>query len=203
MKYPILFKGEMVRGVLAGLKTQTRRVIKHQPAPSIEEIRWSPVRDWWEFREGDKWREAERSDSRCPYGRPGDTLWVRETLKRGTWEGMAEPASVYAADCSAVWDVTQPCPWIWKRSVVPSIHMPRAACRLLLTVQSVRVERVQAISPTDALREGVYADNALVRRDADDAVVEFEWLWDSINAKRGYSWESNPWVWVVEFEVQK
>ena len=169
---PILFNGKMVQSILDGRKTQTRRVIKPQPVSNPFPLQ------------------------RCPYGVPIDLLWVQETWVK--WDaGIA-----YLADCLNRHGVesedSKRCRLdygvIWK----PSIHMPRWASRITLRVTDVRVERVQEISEADAQAEGVSAwhdtNNGTVYR------PEFRTLWDSINAARGFGWDANPWVWVVEFE---
>ena len=150
---PILFSGPMVRAILEGRKTQTRRVKK-----------------------GDK----------CPYG--ADRLWVRETF-----QGTAKPLA-YRADGESKSPV---CPW------KPSIHMPRWASRINLRVKGMHVEHLWEIEPYDCLREGIEPP-ASHERDKDIIVLgKFQELWDSINDKRGFGWEKNPLLWVVEFEVEK
>jgi hypothetical protein len=175
----------MVRAILEGRKTQTRRVIKGRIAL--------------------KWLEpgmflpsyvADPGNDLCPYGVPGDTLWVRETLTTSPlWDG--ELRAIYAADGAWAWDLYNPCLWPWKRPTLPSIHMPRGLCRINLAVTSVRVQRVQDISEEDAIAEGV-ADLGIYA--AYSVRDKFQAVWNDINAKRGYSWESNPWVWAVTFE---
>lgn len=142
----------------------------------------------------------------CPYGVPGDRLWVRETwglhpdVDEQLKEDHCAPASIdlddaqhvgYRADQSGAWAVKK-----WR----PSIFMPRWASRITLEVVNVRVERVQEITDTGGMREGWKCDpnnlDYLPRQ-------WFRDLWDSINANRGYSWESNPWVWVIEFRRVK
>lgn len=182
---PILFSGAMVRAILDGRKTQTRRVVKPQPSRDLFHLECLP---------GGEWRDEEVSLGLCPYGQPGDRLWVRET-----W-GMTVDAGVHPADSELVYRATDPDwstteGWKWR----PSIFMRRFACRLFLEVTAVRVERLQDISPQDAWAEAIPHDDW----ETGGAVTEFARLWDSINAKRGYGWESNPWVWVVEFRIQE
>jgi len=184
---PILFSGSMVRAIFEGRKTQTRRVIKRPEQWMIED--YAPGVAMAEDGNGDSYDVS----TRCPYGRPGDTLWVREThfvLKAGYKDGTDRDI-VYRAD-----DPDWPYGWI------PSIHMPRGASRITLRITNVRVERVQDISVKDAKAEGWNVDTVLfpLVNTRDKAVSWFRNLWNSINAKRGYSWESNPWVWVIEFE---
>lgn len=205
---PILFSSEMVREILDGRKTQTRRVMKPQPDRVVSglERRITAAGNWlWGNRIGSL---IEATSRKCPYGQPGDLLWVRETWQ--TWqvfddikptqmpaEKMKHGINYLASDKA------------WDSKVRPSIFMPRWASRITLRVKNVRVERVQDISEDDIWAEGI--DPVTVDSggftpwgesiDIQDYHRPFIDLWDSINAKRGYSWESNPWVWVVEFEV--
>ena len=202
---PILFSAPMVRAVLDGSKTQTRRIVKPQPPRAMIAPRRA------EFSVGGH-------DYRCPYGQPGDRLWVRETwaLLRGI--GSAEayrgippvkptaenpcaglvPVPIYAADGERP-DVMEPHfetmrPMRWK----PSIHMPRWASRITLEVTGVRVERLQDISEEDANAEGV--EPRLVSHDADlkSYKLGFKDAWRDIYGLG--SWNAHPWVWVVEFK---
>jgi hypothetical protein len=184
----------MVRAILEGRKTQTRRSVKPQPN---SEPGFDPVNLVW--------RQDGGIEQFCPYGVPGDTLWVRETWQKCTGCYGGENGGVaYKATL----------PFFAAHKWKPSIHMPRWASRITLTVQSVRVERVQDISGDDAMAEGIthhdglgvghsgyrYSNTSPVFCSPDIAFAE---LWDSINAKRGFSWQSNPWVWVIEFERQE
>lgn len=183
---PILFSGEMVRAILDGRKTQTRRVCKHQWEGStlLGPEYYEPVvigSDGQE-RPGREIYGAYDLDGefgcKCPY-RPGMELWVRETWRPSQVEGKAW----YAATCGNESHER------WK----PSIYMPRWASRIQLRVTDVRVERVQEISEMDALAEGIELDGN------ETPFSQFVSLWDSINASRGFGWVVNPWVWVVEF----
>ena len=136
----------------------------------------------------------------CPYGKPGDRLWVRETWQAqnldGQWwhEVKREDRSVMNwAWTNPVQRAYLPMPPRW----LPAIHMPRMACRITLEVLSVRVERVQDISADDALHEGTTM--AHVNGSPIGWVRSYKLLWDSINFSRGYGWDANPWVWVIEF----
>lgn len=283
---PILFTGEMIRAILAGKKTQTRRVIKPQPwydtlcgghwywptgtwrsvsmgMPTVEKFKAAMLeqnvsmsypyprcpygkpgdRDWqsgmpptdgyyyvqgfaedkpvWlrrflpedypgeDITPGLLWARNERGDPEAieieglsletvQWKRPGDRLWVRETI---TIEQDAL-AMVYRADGSRIFRDGHPRyypqNWPWQRSVLPSIFMPRWASRILLEVTGVRVERVQDISEGDAVAEGIEPKepNHVV-----SARYRFGQLWNSINAKRGFGWEANPWAWIVEFKA--
>ena len=201
----ILFSTEMVKAILAGKKSVTRRVIKPQPAMRLEPSELPQYPDEWFDENGYYWR--------CPYP-PGTVLWVKETWydrRDRTPETQDLNAVHYAAD----WQPTDEIAYLhYKR---PSIHMPRAAARLFLRVKSVRVERVQEISEGDAIAEGLeimQGPHDFPRYGAPqcgdrppyweiDPRDAFMWLWDSLNAKRGFGWNMNPWVWVIEFEVIK
>lgn len=180
---PIIFSGPMVRAILAGRKTQTRRVMSPQPVQADNLFHWHKTA--WDI------GGALVSDSApvdfCPYGQPGDRLWVRET-----WCLTAAPCTLYRADDKRdqqYWSLLK-----WK----PSIFMPRRASRLTLEIVAVRVERLQDITEDDAVAEGCqpWMKNGQM---VDTAASDFVHLWSDINEKRGYSWESNPWVWVIEF----
>lgn len=178
---PILFSGETVRAILEGRKTQTRRACK---------FRLGQDEVMTELRDG----SLKRTEECSPYGKPGDRLWVRETWAKQ--EFHTQPLKIrYRADH----DDEAGLPWSWK----PSIHMPRWASRINLEITGIRVERVQDISEEDAEAEGVHGcdwGHGMDYGGKPCYCKPFEALWDSINAKRGYSWDSNPWVWVVEFK---
>lgn len=216
---PILFSTEMVCAILDGRKTQTRRVLKPQP-PS--QVRYDGVglddddQDTHYFeridRDGDG-MEDYIEIGRCPYGKPGDRLWVREK-----WQ-VRDATSYYTyadmklhrtnhLDCRKIFEKNQP-PEIfpaWR----PSIYMPRWAARIMLEIVSVRVERVQGISDNDAECEGIELWQETFFREYDkpdsnpgwtrDPRYSFQTLWTMINAKRGYGWDANPWVWVIIFK---
>lgn len=175
---PIIFSTDMVRAILEGRKTQTRRVVKPQP-PEGETVHGPQMYEPIEFDKHDNaypgkpvfGAYSETWGVKCPYGKPGDRLWVRET-----WNGTKNTGFYYRADPGT-------CAGKWK----PSIHMPRHACRMYLSIINVRIEPLQYITVGEAKAEGV------------KNLREFAKLWDTINAKRGYSWDMNPWVWVVEF----
>ena len=190
---PILFSGPMVRAILDGCKTQTRRVINPQiPVPQS----CGPG----DFLLVDEF--GDETVKQSPFGAPGDRLWVRETfvvdyeVGEGT-RGGVPPAVFYRATDDGKTNFT-PGMEHWK----PSIHMPRMYCRLLLDVKAVRVERLQEITEEDATAEGV---DAISLADAPRQATwsrrqDYAQLWDSLNKKRGFGWDTNPWVWVIEFE---
>jgi hypothetical protein len=193
---PILFNGAMVQAILNGTKTQTRRVIKPQPIWMGE-----TTGQYWAWQRKGVFIPKYAVNS-CPYGNPGDRLWVRETWAPvqacthndpGSY-ALASGAFYRASDGDMEEQIDR-----WR----PSIHMPREASRITLEVKRVWVERVQNISEADAKREGWDMSN-LPQGHADDGTYHardwFQALWDSINAKRGYPWGDNPWVWCVEFK---
>lgn len=190
---PILFSGEMVRAIRKGRKTQTRRVIKPQPELNQKEC------------VSGEWLE----NIHCPFGNPGDALWVREGWRFKDFSGIGEPLIEYAAggkewveeeDIPENWiDRLEP---IWsdmsdmcerddlRRSAErwrPSIHMPRWASRITLGITNLRIERLNDCDGADARSEGF------------KGLQDFKNLWDKLNAARGNGWDSNPLVWVVEF----
>jgi len=225
MERPILMSGPMVRAILDGRKLQTRRELK---AP-IDELFGNPVIQFsdvghsgagWYAGESDYLGEGS-AFLRCPYGKPGDRLWVRETWC-GHWGDAGESGAVKFSNGESVKQhdgslgiATEANPlWIYYRSTFgdavpldhlkwhPSIHMPRWASRILLEVTSVRVERLQDITEEDAIAEGCPHGGRSDLNSAGEEILEstvdwFRRLWGSINGDD--SWNSNPWVWVVEF----
>ncbi|MCG3177561.1 MAG: hypothetical protein MOGMAGMI_02535 [Candidatus Omnitrophica bacterium] len=238
---PIIFRGEMVRAILDGRKTQTRRVVK--PQPSIEDDGLEHLHKEGEVclskftgyplvikRHGKLGKITMPLD--CPYGVTGDHLWVREAFviesnfNLDSEENYPPPFKdgrpirrVDDADYGSYWQqfhyrATDPKPELidtntdkecgWR----PAIYMPRWASRITLEIVNVCVERLQKISDYDAEREGIAEWEGMFkeydRPDSNpgltrDARYSFQTLWDSINAARGYSWDSNPFVWVIEF----
>ena len=193
---PILFSGPMVRAILDGSKTQTRRVCKVQPKGSnyLREA----VDDECYPDKGKQFVHSTYYSNMlarvyCPYGESGDRLWVRETFCVVDDPAEREPVVDYRAD--GIERIMDKLPAGHKktRRWKPSIHMPRKFCRLLLDVKAVRVERLNAITCGDVRAEGF--PNGIQQN-----LREFKGLWDSFNEKRGYGWSVKPWVWVVEFE---
>lgn len=208
--YPILFKSEMVRAILDGKKTQTRRVIKPQP----EIIKGNP---------NILSNTAQGIlKTRCPYGYPGDNLWVRETWRPLEGYEDIKPSDipegepiVYLRDClqhpekypiyNQPYEKTYDCsPW------KPSIFMPRWASRIDLSTKDIRVEKVQDISEEDAIAEGIdksgtfwkdYRKGGMKQVMLQDPIDSFRTLWNLINEKRGFGWDVNPWVWVINFKL--
>ncbi|OLU31511.1 hypothetical protein BVH03_08550 [Pseudomonas sp. PA15(2017)] len=238
---PILFSGPMVRAILDGRKTVTRRAVKGlqipKEDPSMGETRhrWSAVgqRDprygFCVFGETEEACAMELGEfGACPYGHRGDRLWVREAWSDVNMCGA--PALAYRADEDVRdlmgeelfldddgafnyqdkrWNKYPFCDWYADLHLVrwrPSIHMPRWACRILLEITSVRVERLQDISGDQAEAEGVdsamcrqFLETSPSRHECKEAVIHgFAGLWASLNGDD--SWHANPWVWVVEFK---
>lgn len=196
MEKPILFNTEMVRAILDGRKTQTRRLVVPHYRDGDAGYRIVTNATTGEFCYIEYYDEYENSTDRRlkpPY-MPGDLLYVRETWKQATG-GTAGPGLydmfLYKADEPQ--DTTglmiEGC---WH----PSIHMPKAAARIWLKVKAVKVQRLQEITNDDAKAEGVTCatDNSgMMHRH------KFRVLWDSITDAQN-RWEANPWVWVIEFE---
>lgn len=230
---PILFSGPMVRAILDGRKTQTRRVINPQPLLETDALRDVPGENrWWAA-----WIDSEEefgvtykplgSDQQhewaCPYGVPGDRLWVRETWAL-IGALLIDPCLNYRADNSQrpinhhkthadMWYPAGSNQWIDGETLMkvpdkdgwrPSIFMPRWASRITLEITDVRVQRVQEISEEDARAEGCGAVDYASGRECilDPALgsyrLHFHSLWDSINGKK-YPWALNPWVWALTF----
>lgn len=183
---PIIFSTKNMKAIMEGYKTMTRRVIKPQPEclPSGERIGGIP----------------------CRYGKVGDSLWCKEThyrfgywIKNGLtktgrqkWTFKSENKEVRYFDNPP--DEVKPNSYrkqAWYKR--PAIFMPRWASRITLEITNTRVERVQDINEKDAIKEGIHSETG-------DHLILFQRLWDIINTKRGFSWESNPWCWVIEFK---
>lgn len=180
---PILFSGPMVRAILDGRKTMTRRVVKLPPdAVSVTVDPGGTIFGPGPYIKAGNPDGYDYPRIHCPYD-PGDRLWVRETWCCYT-PMLRNPR--YKADGH------NDAGWTWK----PSIHMPRWASRITLEVTDVRVERVQEITDDDAKAEGC---PTVGWYDGPRPKLWFSHLWDSINAARGYGWDVNPWVWVVSF----
>jgi hypothetical protein len=206
---PIIFSTPMVQAILDGRKTQTRRIVKGEALEWLDQTKFTP-----EF-------VSDPDNSLCPYGQPGDLLWVREAFQHTSILNInmedENYGYVYRAD-GQPWDDHEG--WRWK----PSIHMPKAAARIWLRVKDVRVERVQEISEADIKAEGVRipvngkgSNRVILELSGKNKAIEFlpkvlnikpnqselmfaHWaqLWCKINGRE--SWDANPWVWVVEFE---
>ncbi|ENZ7224853.1 morphogenetic protein [Klebsiella pneumoniae] len=220
----MIFNGEMVRAILDGRKTQTRRIMKLQPKPS-------------KSRPGDFWFSSKKLESMvhvsdlapgnspiadyhlfiqehcCPFGAVGDRIWVREAFRvhsratdvatlvykaseRNSWTEQTHRVPVAVCNKPAT-------PEKW----TPSLHMPRWASRILLEITDVRVERLNAISEEDARAEGIIDGGCLNCGEPEpcgcanpepDATDAFAYLWQSIYGQE--NWNADPWVWVIEFK---
>lgn len=198
---PILFSGPMVRAILERRKTQTRRIVKPDIANFLEDG-WGPEERMYETRDGD----IVPARTLCPYGVPGDRLWVRETFAEvqpyyGPSDEIPDWVNYkYRADFDDFEaDPLQFGPNKWR----PSIFMPHAASRILLEITNVRVERLQDITEEDAIAEGVEPvewgeDMGGMPGDFTSYVEGFKDVWQSINGSE-FCME-NPWVWVIEFK---
>ena len=224
---PILFSAPMIRAILAGTKTQTRRVVKPTFATDAIPCEMGATNEhghqisghsgmWWCDAEGNHEKAV-----RCPYGKPGDQLWVREAWQYYDWTDDGEPCIRYAADNATAWPTSTEA-WgeklqdVWAalsmnenyaidmaardRRWRPSIHMPRWASRITLEVTAVKVERLQDISEADAKAEGAEPYRLPVHPDREHLrhVDGYHALWESINGPG--SWDANPWVWCVSFK---
>ncbi|HFT1547250.1 TPA: hypothetical protein ACH27V_000838 [Klebsiella quasipneumoniae subsp. similipneumoniae] len=198
----LIFNSEMVRAILDGRKTQTRRPIK-----------WKQTRftEIGEREDGSKWPWSEDAEHACdfwhpcPFGAVGDRIWVRETWSSDFANYYPNDRVWYAADNNRQLDIDMVdgvrgiyspesdvhVPFRWH----PSIHMPRWASRILLEITDVRVERLKSISDGDAIREGCSTADM---KSGDCVADVFARLWASIYGSD--SWNANPWVWVIEFK---
>ncbi len=215
---PILFSAPMVQAILDGRKPMTRRVMKPQPE-------WKTIgsKSWWHVDKPvhSSWNENSVANdtahllNSCPYGVPGDRLWVRETHYRyGHWEPVpgiktktgrmkwkfVEDSQEFLYEPPAEYRKGRhhkdPATPAWHKRLAR--FMPRRVSRLTLEIVDVRVERVQDISDADCEREGVNLANASI---AGYVRERFKRLWDSINAKLGFGWDTNPHVWIISFKV--
>ncbi len=213
---PILFSGPMVRALLAGRKTQTRRAVKGAALEWLGPLGAGMTPEF----------VADPANHLCPYGNPGDVLWVRESgallrhaddhdpvLGVDLWQDVGW---AHASDGAVVARQNTDPPldeWIGDCARIgrPSIHMPRWASRLSLRITDVRIERLRDITDADATAEGVFepslgdlfvidhATPAKLPRAYAPPLVLWEFLWKQINGDA--SWDANPWVWAVSFEV--
>lgn len=218
---PILFSGPMVRAILDGRKTQTRRVIKPQPMTVDDTVPqpWpvivgkGPQVEWFGRKVPDKHRELP-----CPFGRVGDRLWVRENFRIHSLDNDKPPADApegrrtvhYEADGAPEnevvrCEITSPAgnkigasriPAAFFGKLRPSIHMPRWASRITLEITGVKVERLQEISEEDAVAEGM--EERSVAAIGLTPASRFEMLWRDLHGPE--SWASNPWVWAISFK---
>lgn len=217
---PILFSGEMVKAILEGRKSQTRRIIDPQPLSWCTRFEKAPFKwangfvgemgDWLQMTQD---AVSIRGLGKCRYGMAGDYLWVRETWATVKTFDHLKPKAIpkgdkrwpqvwYAADPGAGGLFQTSCEFVGKTR--PSIFMPRWASRLTLEVVNVRVERVQSISYADARAEGMpcnyHGDYDFLHSTAGGYISNYRRLWNQLNKGRGFGWDANPWVWVIEFK---
>lgn len=198
---PILFTMEMVQAILDGKKFQTRRLIKPKNPPDghwmVESVGGQHQLTHWDN------DTAETSPIACPYGRPGERLWVKETwqhLNNQNGERAELLPNQNSASCFYRADESNPAALPMSGKWRNSLFMPRWASRLSLKLTEVRAERLQDISAEDALEEGVgYQSNPRYqpRAGASDPIDAYRHLWEKINGPG--SWDANPWVWVLKF----
>ena len=189
---PILFNSDMVRAILAGRKTQTRRPVMRTVAPPTR-LRGNHVPP-------------------CPLGQPGDRLWVKETFyKYYPEEGWPSPKALYKADGLTLAKVDSEGK---KQRWTPSIHMPRILSRITLEITDIRVGRLKKMTNDDAIAEGAYEVSRVGDGPAsatwamgvsqewryDSPLQAFEATWNFIYARRGFGWDVNPWVLVIIFK---
>ncbi|RQQ64397.1 hypothetical protein [Burkholderia stagnalis] len=210
---PILFSGPMVRAILEGRKTQTRRVLSPPNG-----YRWLDLNVGTMVNDGG--HKKHITDLPQRHGVAGDRLWVRETheVRRiGTetfedgrptrhYAGVAYQADNSRAEVDIDLNTFQALDAKESRGWTPSIHMPRWASRITLEITGVRAERLQSISEADARNEGVtIADHHMRCHGAGafrpPSIRAFHDLWDSLNAARGHGWDANPWVWTISFRT--
>lgn len=213
-EHPILFTSAMVRAILSGAKTQTRRVLKYQPRPEWTEIavEYRYGRATATYRAFPDGGSARWSICECPLGGEGDVLWVRETwdlwacLEDRLTKTFIAHVAYRATDTISEFTVPRELGVRLQDEIKrsperkwrPSIFMPRGFCRITLRIKSVRVERLQEISEEDAQAEGFLAtQNA--RGEGSTATDWFMHIWDATYAKK-YPWASNPWCWCIQFE---
>ena len=223
---PILFSAPMVRAILEGRKTQTRRVIRRQPHMAhLGFMMLDEIKPGYATICGPDYPDGDSDDERCPFGMPGDQLWVRETWLQMDTDHWADPgkpkdwtygqpkhprrnAIAYRAETDLDGEAIRiEYGYKWR----PSIFMPRWASRITLKVKSLSVQPVQEISEFAAQAEGFAAWTHRTEGTI-SARRQFQGLWEKLNGKGkkrrrsgfvdvipGNSWESNPWVWVIEF----
>jgi hypothetical protein len=214
---PILFSAPMIRALLDGRKTQTRRVLKPQPQYVGGKIPGAIYKDdfYWPLKtlgcgviSCNPFPPARYLEDYPIKHAPGDRLWVREAWSgEYVFRNMKPAQRPKAIDCGhgdarfreTVWHWADGSPDFgdWEKPR-PSIHMPRWASRLTLVVTDVRVQRVQEINQNDCIAEGIFYASPDV-----NGRHEFEDLWDSITAKQGFGWDANPWVVALTFDVHK
>lgn len=213
---PTLFSTPMVQAILRGVdpKTMTRRVIKLPNWMEWDENQRITMRcEDSAYADQDPVHLFEQGYLECPYGKPGDILWVRETWGNYSYDDTESNAvyfmyrADYPDDAQGYWYEKEQINWCDFPRWRSSRYMPKAAARIFLRVKSVRVERLQDIKFWDAQKEGCPRCIGISECGGGCEVCEsnnpIEWfrqLWNSINADRGFGWDTNPWVWAITFE---
>ena len=201
---PILFSEPMVRAILDGRKTQTRRVVKGNPVNLIRFI-GSDDLPTGEFGLCQNYENVIEKHIKSPYGNPRDRIWVREGFSGPYYQSKTPPREW--SDCDPIWYWADGNPenGDWTKPK-PSIHMPRWASRIDLEITGVRVERLQDVSKQDSFSEGIqslsdgdyYEFGIRGLCSAQHPIRAYQLLWESINGSG--SWDKNPWIWVIEFK---
>lgn len=188
----LMFKAPLVRSILSGQKTQTRRIVKPTPADDQELTTIVPLggRPYAFSHERIDPQNLRRIRWECPMGHPGDLIYVRETFSQHPeWGQLA-----FRADGEEFEDADG---WLWEPKWKPAIHMPKELARIWLEITGVRVERLQEITPDNCIAEGAWPVEQRELGRGHEAVSAFRELWEST----GGDWAANPWVWVVDFKV--
>lgn len=210
---PILMNTEMAKATWEGRKTQTRRVIKQIP-PHWKSYGINKFGEYIFYPDDEFELEHTEPLVKCPFGKVGDLLYVRETFfpyATPSLKVVGDNMPIIKEDYKNAWDETlykfayykaddmHGCNTKWK----PSIHMPRWASRMTLEITDIRVERLQDISSADAIKEGIFPTTNSLTIDCDtpDPRDGFKSLWQSINGAE--SWEQNPFCWVISFKLHK
>jgi hypothetical protein len=196
---PILFNAEMVKAILSGQKTQTRRVLKHPKGTSfnIDACTFSKNHDSNTFNAAFSNSATVHTVFECPYGKIGDRLWVKETYFDYTGTGLDLSSGTYGyrADKDQKGEEAfKHFGFKWK----PSIFMPRVASRINLEITNARIEKLNGITRADALAEGISGYSLFRDVPLNLPQRRYSELWESINGDG--SWDANPWVWVIEFK---
>jgi len=199
------FKAELRQANRENKKTQTRRVMSPQPNgcyASLDAYRLDldVLGEWiyWDMviADGNRFVDEHGNDYRCPYGYPTDLRYMREPLYHG-FGGVA----FYKDDDVMVTNLLtgEPITWQWKVETLSQLYMPKIAARTFKRYDFVRAERLKKISEDDAKAEGVMPPLRKTALDSMKYKLAFQRLWDDINAKRGFGWNSNPNVWVIGY----
>lgn len=195
-EHPLIFSTKMVKAIIANQKTQTRRVIKPQPLKyfpkGANDIYKEP--EWWSFIYPTNYDSDTHLFRKCPYGQIGGKLYVRESFAYYPDDNHVIYKAEEGEDLKKMGVNLQGC---WK----PSIHMPKKFARIWLEIINIRVEKVQDITAAECCLEGIdILEGKNHYEAADDAYKKFQILWDSINKNRGFGWDNNPYVWMIEFK---